>query len=493
MILYNNVEEVIEMAKLKNKEKLLLLNELLVAVEIDKRLMIEDNFFKLKRAEQMSYISGITNKLSEVEDLNNQLNLLLEYAPDLSSKVYLSEIIELEKPEFKTNNLILAPTGSGKTTLIMDKLIKKKVHTVLLLVSNTTLKDQLAPNDDDLRKELSNRMFTSDNKNTFGDALFNIYVMTYAEFGSKIYVNDSFMTDIEQIFCDEIHSLPEYIKYGGDSNGGLIHAQRILFNKHDGKQIFYFTATNDNLITMEKEYPGTLACVSTFDYMDYPDIMRFVPRSMREITHIEQIRQYLKDRKPGFKFYNYKGMAFSKTIKSLKSIEEIVIEEGFNPLVLWSYNNKDNPLSEDQHKAREELLKTNKIPEPYDFIIFNSAFQEGWNLKDESVKLAIINTTNNTEYTQALGRLRRDVDLLIYRTNNMNLSIDEPIDEYLNKPLTSEDKEVLCNKLSIIGHDGKIVRWTNLKKILTNANYNIADSTKRVNGKTTRVTTITKK
>mgnify|MGYP001285147359 FL=1 len=73
---------------------------------------------------------------------------------------------------------------------------------------------------------------------------------------------------------------------------------------------------------MEKAHPGTMKCVKTFDYTNHPDIRKYVARVTREITHIEQIRQYLRDRRVGFSYYDYKGIAFSKTIEGLKSIEK---------------------------------------------------------------------------------------------------------------------------------------------------------------------------
>ena len=48
--------------------------------------------------------------------------------------------------------------------------------------------------------------------------------------------------------------------------------------------------------------------------------------------------------------------------------------------------------------------------------------QEGWNLDDDMMRLAILDTTDITEQIQALGRIRRDVDLLICKTNDSEWS-----------------------------------------------------------------------
>lgn len=479
--------------KTQNKDKLKILNELIVEVENDKFLMLSNEFINYTRKQQLNHLELIKNKMIEIEMLNKDINELIDYAPDISNKLYLTEIIDIEKPNFGSNNLILAPVGSGKTTLINERLIENKKQTVLMLVSNNALKDNLAPLNNEIRKELSNRMFTTQNKKTYGDKLYSIHLMTYSEFGERMYIDNKFLENIYQIFCDEIHSLPEYINYGEKTNGGLIHAQKVLFNIHPGKQIFYFTATKHNLVKMEKAHPGTMKCVKTFDYTNHPDIRKYVARVTREITHIEQIRQYLRDRRVGFSYYDYKGMAFSKTIEGLKSIEKIVIEEGFTPLVLWSNKNEDYELSDEQLQARKELLSTNKIPSPYNFLIFNSALQEGWDLKDSSVKLAIMNTTNDTEFIQALGRLRRDVDLLVYRTNNRTLDIYIEMPEvYLDKPLTTAMKQSLCKELNIIGTNGQPIKWPTTKKQLIKNGYKVKDTQVKVNNKKTRVSIITK-
>lgn len=491
------MERKVQYHKLGNKDKLKLLNEMIVELERRKASLSTNDFLKMSREERIKYIDKIDEDEEQIKSLNEEINKLISYAPDLSDKLYLTDVIDIEKPKFGDNNLIISPVGSGKTTLITERLVEDEDKTYLMLVSTQSLKDSLAPNDNKIRETYANRMFTSKNKSVFGSKMYKIYVMTYAEFGEKIYANNEFLikNKIDKIFCDEIHSLPAYIKYGGGRNLGLAHAQRLLFNKIEGVQVFYFTATDSNIIQEENERIGTLSSIEIFNYSNYPNIMRYMPMAVREINNVEQIRNYLKDRKLGFKYYNYKGMAFSKTISSLKKIEKIVIEEGYNPLVLWSENNGEHKMTKEQKEARKKLLETNEIPEPYNFLIFNSALQEGWNLKDDSVKLAILNTTNETEYIQALGRLRRDVDLLIYRTNdkkidttNSNLVIP---DGYIDVPLNSEMKEQLAREINIINTNKKNASWTTIKKILSNdSKYEVKDSTKNIDGKRTRITII---
>lgn len=479
--------------KISNEDLLKKLNTVIIEIAQRRVFMSGETFNSWDIEKRVSYMMKTDEIVREREEINGKINRIMSYAPEAKGKIHLSEIISKEQPKFSSNNLILSPTGSGKSTLIREFLIENKDHTVLLLVSNETLKYQLAPKENDLREKLRNRMFTSQNTNLFGEKKYSIHVMTYAEFGERMFVNNDFWKNIKYVFCDEIHSLPEYIKYGSKSNGGLIHSQRLLFNKHEDKVIYYFTATDKNLIEMEAERPGTMKNITTFDYRNRKDIVRFMPITKREIDRIEQIRQYLTERVDGFKYYNYKGIAFSKKISSLNKIAEIVIEEGFNPLVLWSENNSNHKLTEEQKRAKVELLTTNKIPEPYDFLIYNSAYQEGWDLKDDSVKLAIINTTNETEYIQALGRLRRDVDLLVYRTNDKLSSDKLIIDElYLNVSLSTEEKEKLSDELNLYGKKDNKLTWRGIKPLLLESGYLVEDKAVRIDGKMIKTSMITK-
>ena len=193
----------------------------------------------------------------------------------LEERKYLSQIIEEEKPEFGSNNLILAPVGSGNSHLIEKTLIPKGYKgKVLYLTSNTALKDSIAPDDNEVRKKLARkgeslRFFTSSNKSQFGDVNYSVHVMTYSEFGGRIISpNETFTSDIELIFCDEIHSLPQYLEY--DNNYKLGIALRWLLTEHKNKKIFYFTATSASIQRLEKRIPGHLNKVKIFNYLDTP-------------------------------------------------------------------------------------------------------------------------------------------------------------------------------------------------------------------------------
>lgn len=460
---------------------------------------IERIMMELEKWEPGVVLSNeVTNKIGEIntfdekeyrlEFLEESLEALKVESERDYGKKYLSEIIEEENVEFSKNNLILAPVGSGKSSFIMNKLIKDVKGKILYLVSNTTLKDSICPNDNEMRKKIGHRMYTTQNKSKFGDTAYEIHVMTYAEFGGRIEFRDDFAKEFKQIHCDEIHSLPIYREI--ENSLELSFAIKYLFQEHEGQQKFYFTATSESLASLEKN--DVLQDVKIHNYLNHKNIKKYMTLSSYRINNLDQIRTHLRARAESYEYFGYKCLAFNKTIEGQLQIVEIAKEEGFNPIALWSVNNESKVMDDEQLRVRNELLKTGTLPEPYDFLIINSAMQEGWNLTDPNIKLAIMNTTNETEKVQALGRLRRDLDVLIYRVKS-----GEDTDVFINLPtkyyetdLTSELKDKLCEELNIKSTKSTIYKWTTIKKLLVKQGYSIEDKIVIIDGKRTRVSYI---
>lgn len=418
---------------------------------------------------------------------------------ELCDKKYLGEIIELEKPNFGSNNLILAPVGSGKTHLIENVLIPENFSgKALYLTSNSALKDSLCPDNNIIRKALADKgesvcFYTTANKSRYGDKPYKVHVMTYAEFGERVMPpHQTFTDDIELIFCDEIHSLPTYFAY--DQNYRLGSALNWLLRKHKNKQVFYFTATKENIDKLEARTPGYFSIVETFNYLDHPDIRKYVANSTYLISHLNQLRPHFQAKLESFNYKGYKALAFTKLITEQKKIEDMAIEEGFKPIVLWSINNEEE-MNEEQLRVRQFILNTGNIPEPYNLLIINGSMQEGWNLYDDKVTLIILDTVDITEQIQALGRMRADIDIVIKKTNDKDVNkyttkVPEP---YLDINLTSADKQKLCEDLYILDARGRLIKWQTIKTYIEASGYTVEDKVDTSSGKNVRVSIITLK
>ncbi|HHT97316.1 MAG TPA: DEAD/DEAH box helicase family protein [Clostridiales bacterium] len=446
-------------------------------------------------------------EINIIDDLNEKIELdeelIQEYEVERASlynKLYLSEVVDIEKPEFGSNNLILAPVGSGKSHLIEKRLIPDNCsHDIIYLTSNTALKDSVCPpNDNGLRKSLAEKgksikFYTSHNKKRYGNKPYNVHVMTYHEFGNHLDIpakKRSLLENVKIIFCDEIHSLPTYESYEG--NKTLLLARSWLFDKHEDKKIYYFTATKKNIDNLELSKPGTLEYVKIFDYLNHPKIRKYIVKSTYFINHIEQLRPHLKAKLSSFNYYGYKGLAFTPRIEEQRKISEIATFEGYTPIILWSINNEEK-MSEEQLRVRTFLLRTGRIPEPYNLLIINGAMQEGWNLLDSKMRLAIMDTTDVTEQIQALGRIRRDIDLLICKTND-EIKNEQKVylpEEYIDIPLNNERKIDLYMRLNLTDKNGRIVKWPTIKKLLIKQGYNVIEKTATIDGERYRVSVIT--
>ena len=415
----------------------------------------------------------------------------------LYNKLYLGEIIDREKPKFSNNNLIMAPVGSGKSFLIEKRLIPEDYNgKALYLTSNTALKDSISPNNNETRihmakKGKSIKFFTSENKNRYGDKPYNVHVMTYHEFGKRILSpNQTFTDDIDLIFCDEIHSLPIFTRYGW--NGELLVALRWLFEAHEDKTIYYFTATRESLDRLEEEMPGYMNNVKEFDYLEHPKIRRYEAKSTYYISHLNQLRMHLQAKVNYIKRHGEKGLAFTQRIEDQEKIAEIAKSEGYTPIVLWSVNNDKREMSNEQLKVRKYILETGNIPEPYNLLVINGAMQEGWNLFDNKVEFAILDTTDKTQQIQALGRVRKDIDFIIIKTSEEDYIAKTLFlrDRYLNTPLTAEDKDELSIELNVINNKNEILKWTSIRKMLSQNGYIVEDRKLTIDGKRRRVSII---
>lgn len=475
--------------------------------ETRRRFVVSDEFYELSLVEQDELIMENRRLKLEIDALKIRINKLSEENKSLTDEIaqlthdgtlWLGDVLRKENPKFGSNNLIISPVGSGKTYAITELLAPKGSKVQLLLVSTTHLKNSIAPDilGDKKRIDDGINVFTTRNRASYGNRENKLWVMTYAEFGKRIEVNEDFLVDngITDIYCDEIHSLIEYKWFSGSE--ALIVAMRYLLQKTEGITKYYFTATTEYLRRLQKENATWFTDIKVFNYSRYPGIKKYTAMNESNFGHIEQLREQLRNHNKDFRDYGKKGLFFSSKISTLKNMESLLVEEGFRPLVLWSTNNEQNIMSEEQLRALEELVETEEIPAGYDFLLINGAMREGWNLKDKNVELVIVNSTSETDIIQARGRVRKNVSTLLLRANSVDIEEDlEEIlvpREFLNTPLTAKGKDELRETLSIVNDRGKLSGWVVIKRLLEAEGYKIEETVKRIDGKRKRITVISK-
>lgn len=401
-------------------------------------------------------------------------------------KMYLEEIIRRDNVEFGKNNLIISPVGSGKTHFIKNYLHSEN-EKAAMLVSTTSLKDSL--------------YFEGGYHTTAEASQANsgsIHLMTYSEFGSLIAFDDSSFEDYTMFYCDEIHSLFDFFSYGKDYK--LTAAIKYLIKEHDNKDIYYFTATIEKIEDFKnRTYKGVFDNMKTYDYREEKSIVRYTSMFKEEFVDIHGMMEVI-DMLEDFGSNGEKGIIFNERIDGMKNIEELLIAKGYKVATVWSINNSKHEMNEEQLSVRKTLLEEGIIPDPYDFIIINGAMREGWNLLDENVELALLNTLDHTNVVQALGRIRKNIAMFAVRVRgeasvevrvmrrNESLRIIEGL---LGKQLTTEDKNKVAKDFGIRRDNGSLIKWDTISKTIINNGYNVDNKTIRKDGKQFRVSIIT--
>lgn len=205
-------------------------------------------------------------------------------------------------------------------------------------------------------------------------------------------------------------------------------------------------------------------------------------KHIKRINNAKQLELIIIDFKNNY-VNKTKGIIYSENIKSMKTIEIILKAQGFNPLSIWSINNEDNILTKEQVKSKSELIATGKIPEPYDFLIFNQSLFNQLYLKDDSIEFIAINLITEEVHQYVRTLVKKDIDVFVYRTKEevfIKIDLDE---KYLNKSLTADMKSEICLKLNIVNSYRRIEKWTTISKRLKQQGYFIKDKHETINGK----------
>lgn len=396
-------------------------------------------------------------------------------------KKYLNEM--MKDVQLENNMLIVSPAGSGKTHYIINELCNDKK--VLYLCDNNNLEEQVSLE--------NNTRVVKKNEVKKGFNRTDIHIMTYKLFGKKVKYDfyDTYINQFDLIVADEVHNLVDYQTFNNDAD--LSHAIRSLMKTYSNTQILMFTATPYYLDQLAKENPGIDSNFCKIDFSNSRDIMRYINKREAYINHMSQIQFALEEYKQSFEYRNMKCLIYANKIDDMKFIENICIEKNLKPICLWSKNNKDYELSDEQRRVRRYLIgdvdkeendKKGTLIDPYNVLIINRATETGVNIYDKDMQLVIVNTVNVTQRIQARGRVRHDVDLLIIKTRENNKVNTITIEEWqLNKWLLKEDLVKIIINYELRDVNGKYITANKLNKYLSSSNYKVNKSRKTLNGK----------
>lgn len=131
------------------------------------------------------------------------------------------------------------------------------------------------------------------------------------------------------------------------------------------------------------------------------------------------------------------------------------------------------PMSAEQIAARDYILSYEELPPQYDMVILNASSETGINIYGQVDYIVVHNTMPDTR-TQVRGRYRRDLEIL-YLLDYQSIQVPE---EYMNRELSAEEREKLCQTLAIRNENGRIVKWTTVRNRLIAVGYSVVESRK---------------
>lgn len=427
-----------------------------------------------------------------------------------NNKMYLTDAMKYFKKEFKFNtfNILNSHAGSGKTNFIFNEFLNNTNQFIdkdidynyinnlgnILYVCDTTMLKESVLNDNkditkvlkknDLKRVMNTDKYKYDNK---------IIVITYSSLGfllsnkaSNYIINKYFKC----IIMDEVHNLFKYaFKFKNDTSGNydsIINNLNTLINNKD-LLLIGMTATTSNMY-YQMELSNLSAWHTIFNYNELEKIRRYKADRHIFCKYPINIIKYISLEKDEI-IKNYgKIFIYTNTISMAEKYKNILSDVGYNVECLYSL--KSGNMTDKQLMLRDFIIKNNTYPDYLDILIVNGAYETGWNLKDDNIQLAIIDSTQGHIQIQARNRIRHDIKSLFTREIIDNDGIAYEKDQYknlhvfdsyftydpllciyidlkyINKRLTKEDKNTIVYKYGSIDYDKRSATWKTFKQNL---------------------------
>lgn len=325
---------------------------------------------------------------------------------------YLSEVINCDDFEDGKLNLITAGCGAGKTTFALEKLIEYfefEPGGVLYLIDTVAGKEQILKHKNTQRFSYEWMDIIPD---SFGwnPAVNEVTCMTYACFGSLVKrLGNHWLDFIDVIICDELHNL--FHMYQWDKAKKVPDA--------DSLNCWAIDELSHCIFMM---HPLVIGLTAT------PDIIYCKWKCwIKEIEPLEDIRKYenaqtivygslamqLRSIQKG-----QKGIVYIPYITQMEKYIELVRSLGFSAEGIWSLNNADHQMTDEQLKLRQHMLDHSELPEDLDILFVNKSFETSINIFGH-INFMIVHDYHKAVQIQARGRYRGDLETLYLYDNEL--------------------------------------------------------------------------
>ena len=374
---------------------------------------------------------------------------------------YLSELVDCSALQKGQLNVIKAPTGSGKTYFALNyipSLTNDALHNVVYLIDTINGKEQIVRNYKATSEyygwskevESGGMWFEPDNR---------VVVITYAKFGVLFERNIEFYKNFSYIICDEIHSLLRFQNYSKKPNYHSI-ARQVLEQavKQKSGIVIALTATPDT-IKNQFNAPSAEIAINQEELIQY-DIKQ-VEGYTNPITVLSKVD------------VGTVGLCYFSRIHQMIEFEQEAKQMGFSPVSIWSINNKDHPMNDEQLETRRSILESWTIPPQYDLLIINSSSETSLKIKSK-VDYVIVHSSNPDTQVQVRGRINSDLMTLYLPVEGVS-EIVVP-SEYLGKRLFQGDKQALAEALNLRNTNNRPYGWPTVKNLLIESDYSVIEA-----------------
>lgn len=366
-------------------------------------------------------------------------------------------VMDLKDIQHGKLNIIDAPCGCGKTTFVEKKLWHQALWGDMLYLI-------------DSKNGLEAFKKRGEEKEWKGEIYYKhegITAMTYATFAMlSIYKPDEWLWDNEYVLivCDELQSVIQWAKIPGDVNLHKIAIQEIHRRIDIGARVVAISATTK---TIRKEFDG-----KSVDVPIHGTLRKYHIKNTIKYKHLSNILDILPD--------DQRGVIYASHIDTMVTVYNALNgDRGIPCSTIWSINNPEYKMSEEDLAVRASILTREKIPDNIQVLIINAASQTGINIKSP-IDYIVVNSTDEDVVTQAIGRVRHDIDTVYLLTRDSSDFAYLPQTKFdrkwLDIPLYKEDKEALCEELNLKDSRGRPFKWTNVKRSLKFSGYSVHDT-----------------
>lgn len=379
----------------------------------------------------------------------------------MTGSKYLSELVDCSALQKGKLNIIKAPTGSGKTYFALHHiptLTKDAIHEVVYLIDTINGKEQIVRNYNAVSEyykwskevEEGGMWFEPDN---------HVVILTYAKFGYLFTKFLDFYKKFRYIICDELHSLLKFQHFSRTPNYHSVARGALELAVRDSPAtVIALTATP---ATIKEGFNAQTVEIP----IDQKELKQYEVRETVGYTNLDSVLSRVES--------GTVGLCYIGRIRSMINFEMKARESGFSPVCIWSINNADHKMTEEQLEVRRSILEDWVIPPQYDLLIINSSSETSLKIKSP-VDYVIVHSDNPDTQIQVRGRVNGDLQTLYLPTKGVPM-VTVPT-EFLGKRLFRADKDALLKAMDLRNPaNNRPYGWPTVKTILIDNDYTITE------------------